>query len=98
MRRIAGRPSTMPFRLRDYLDKPLTRRNQGAAPMTPVTRRALLSTAAAGFVLSTETACTSKANSRVTFGIIGLGRRGNYVGTHMAKNPNAQLGGICDIY
>jgi predicted dehydrogenase len=66
--------------------------------MKPLTRRTLLSTAAAGFVLSTETACTSKANSRVTFGVIGLGRRGNYVGAHMAHNPNAQLAAICDIY
>lgn len=46
--------------------------------MTPLTRRALLSTAAAGFVMSTQTARTSNANSRVTFGVIGLGRRGKY--------------------
>ncbi len=66
--------------------------------MTSLTRRALLSTAAAGFVTSTEIACGTKANSRVNFGVIGLGRRGNYVGTHMANNSNARLTAICDIY
>jgi predicted dehydrogenase len=65
--------------------------------MNSFTRRTLLTTAA-GIAISAETACTSKANSRVTFGVIGVGRRGSYVGAFMASNPNAQLVAICDVY
>src|SRR5215813_2330634 len=66
--------------------------------MTTLTRRNLLSTAA-GLIATTETACnTTRANSAVSFGVIGLGRRGSYVGAHMANSPNARLAGICDIY
>ena len=69
----------------------------GSTGARSFSRRTLLSTAA-GAIISTETACTSKANSRVTFGVIGLGRRGNYVGAFMANHPNAQLAAICDVY
>ena len=68
-----------------------------SASASRLTRRALLSTAA-GLVVSAETACTSKANSLINFGVIGLGRRGNYVGAHMARDPRARLAAICDIY
>ena len=34
----------------------------------------------------------------MSFGIIGTGGRGVYVGIHMASDANARLGAICDIY
>ena len=44
------------------------------------------------------TAFAYQANSAVRFGIIGTGGRGQYVGTLMAKDPNARITAICDIY
>src|ERR1700726_3492082 len=40
----------------------------------------------------------SQANSAVSFGIIGTGGRGRYVGGHMARDPRARLTAICDIF
>jgi predicted dehydrogenase len=62
-----------------------------------LTRRSLI-TGAASAIVSAETACTYRANSKVAFGIIGTGRRGCYVGAQMAKQANAQLAAFCDIY
>ena len=64
-----------------------------------ITRREILSGGATGLlIVSSETACSYKANSKVAFGVIGLGRRGCYVGTHMAKDAHGQLAAICDVY
>jgi myo-inositol 2-dehydrogenase/D-chiro-inositol 1-dehydrogenase len=64
-----------------------------------LTRREALAGAAANLmVLKPRTAFGSQANSAVSFGIIGTGGRGSYVGTHMAKDSNARLTAICDIY
>jgi predicted dehydrogenase len=49
-------------------------------------------------VVSPATAFGYQANSKVSFGIIGTGGRGVYVGTHMTNDANAKLGAICDIY
>src|SRR5262249_50184648 len=49
-------------------------------------------------VVKPETAFSYQANSKVSFGIIGTGGRGTYVGTHMTRDPNAKLVAICDIY
>jgi myo-inositol 2-dehydrogenase/D-chiro-inositol 1-dehydrogenase len=64
------------------------------------TRRRLLTAAGTGglLIVSPQVACTYKANSRVSFGVIGTGRRGNFVASHMAKDPHGQLTAICDIY
>ncbi len=49
-------------------------------------------------ILRPETAFGSQANSAVSFGIIGTGGRGRYVGTHIAKDGRARLAAICDVF
>jgi predicted dehydrogenase len=68
--------------------------------MTPLSRRRLIGGAAASNLLlaGSSTVFGSQANSKVTFGIIGTGGRGRYVGKIMSEDPNAQLVAICDLY
>jgi predicted dehydrogenase len=66
--------------------------------MTQISRRATLTAAGGLLVVKPETAFSYQANSKVSFGIIGTGGRGTYVGTHMTRDPNAKLVAICDIY
>ncbi len=67
--------------------------------MKKLTRRdALAGAAALPLILKPGTALRAQANSAVSFGIIGTGGRGRYVGTHMANDRNARLAAICDIY
>ena len=67
--------------------------------MTQISRRhAVAGMAANVTLLKPETVFGSQANSAVSFGIIGTGGRGRYVGTHMARDKNARLKAICDIY
>ncbi len=61
-------------------------------------RRALAGAAANLMILPSETVFGSQANSAVSFGIIGTGGRGRYVGTHMARDPRARLTAICDVF
>jgi predicted dehydrogenase len=49
-------------------------------------------------VMKPATVFGSQANSAVAFGIIGTGGRGTYVGTHMARDANARLAAICDVF
>lgn len=65
----------------------------------PITRRGVFTGAAGGLlVVKPETAFGYQANSKVSFGVIGTGGRGVYVGSHMTRDANAQLAAICDIY
>jgi myo-inositol 2-dehydrogenase / D-chiro-inositol 1-dehydrogenase len=67
--------------------------------MSGISRRQALTGVAAGVtIVKPSTAFSYQANSAVTFGIIGTGGRGVYVGTHMTNDPNARLTAICDIY
>jgi myo-inositol 2-dehydrogenase/D-chiro-inositol 1-dehydrogenase len=67
--------------------------------MAKLTRRDALAGVAANFmIVKPDTAFGFQANSAVSFGIIGTGGRGRYVGTHMANDRNARLVAICDIY
>ncbi len=66
--------------------------------MADITRRDALAGAANLMILNSATAFGSQANSAVSFGIIGTGGRGTYVGGHMARDANAKLTAICDIY
>jgi predicted dehydrogenase len=67
--------------------------------MAKLTRRHALAGAAANLlIVKPGIAFGSQANSAVSFGIIGTGGRGSYVGTHMAKDPRTRLIAICDIY
>ena len=61
-------------------------------------RDALAGVAANLLLVKSRTAFGSDANSAVSFGIIGTGGRGTYVGAHMAHDPRARVGAICDIY
>jgi predicted dehydrogenase len=67
--------------------------------MPAISRRQALAGAAANLmILPSKTVFGSQANSAVTFGIIGTGGRGRYVGTHMARDPRARLTAICDVF
>lgn len=67
--------------------------------MSEISRRAALARATGAFtIMKASTALGAQANSKVTFGIIGTGGRGAYVGTHMANDANAKLVAICDLY
>jgi len=67
--------------------------------MAKLTRRDALAGVAANFmIMKPETALGSQANSAVSFGVIGTGGRGRYVGTLMTKDPRARLAAICDIF
>ncbi len=67
--------------------------------MAKLTRReALAGTAAPLMILNARTVFGAQANSAVSFGIIGTGGRGRYVGGHMARDPRARLTAICDIF
>jgi predicted dehydrogenase len=52
----------------------------------------------APLILSSGAAFGYQANSAVRYGIIGTGGRGQYVGALMAKDPNARVTAICDLY
>jgi len=66
--------------------------------MGKITRRGALGGAAAGLlVVKPATAFSYQANSAVSLGIIGSGRRGRYVGTLFVKDPRTRLGAICDV-
>ncbi len=55
--------------------------------------------AAAGFlVLDPALVRGSQANSALTIGLLGVGRRGTYVAGLFAKNEMARVTTICDIY
>jgi len=64
--------------------------------MEMISRRSLVKHAP--LVLGATTAFGYQANSAVSFGIIGTGGRGQYVGALMAKDPNARIAAICDLY
>lgn len=64
-----------------------------------ISRRDALTGAATGLlILQPQTVRGYQANSAVTFGIIGTGGRGQYVGGHMTRDRNARLAAICDLY
>ena len=64
--------------------------------MTKPTRRNILS--AAPLIVSPAAAFTYQANSKIGFGVIGTGGRGQYVGELMTRDPNSRIAAICDKY
>ncbi|MBI1790887.1 MAG: Gfo/Idh/MocA family oxidoreductase [Acidobacteria bacterium] len=65
----------------------------------PPTRRELVAGAAGGLLIARPAiARGSRANSAVSFGIIGTGGRGQYVGGIFARDSRVRLNAICDIY
>ena len=64
--------------------------------MEPISRRQAIT---GGILLVTPQAAFSyQANSAVSYGVIGTGGRGVYVGTHMANVNGTRIAAICDIY
>ncbi|MBM3745112.1 MAG: Gfo/Idh/MocA family oxidoreductase [Acidobacteria bacterium] len=64
-------------------------------------RRDLLRSSPVGLgllFLKPETVRGSQANSAVSVGLVGCGRRGNFVGEIFAKRKDAAITAICDIY
>jgi predicted dehydrogenase len=67
--------------------------------MSAMTRRGALAGVAANLLLvKPQTAFGTQANSAVSFGIIGTGGRGRYVGTVMTRDPRARLAALCDLF
>jgi myo-inositol 2-dehydrogenase/D-chiro-inositol 1-dehydrogenase len=66
----------------------------------PTTRRDLvLSGAATGLlILKPQLVHAAQANSALSVGLIGCGRRGTYVSGLFAKNEYAKIAALCDIY
>jgi myo-inositol 2-dehydrogenase/D-chiro-inositol 1-dehydrogenase len=67
--------------------------------MEPISRRQVITGVTGGIlIVAPETAFSYQANSTVSFGVIGTGGRGVYVGTHMANVKGTKIAAICDIY
>lgn len=67
--------------------------------MARLSRREALTAGTATFsVMQARTALGSQANSAISFGVIGTGGRGRYVGKLMTDDTRARLGAICDIF
>ncbi len=49
-------------------------------------------------VLDAQTVTASRANSTLTVGLVGCGRRGTYDAAYFAKHPEAEIVAVCDIY
>ena len=65
----------------------------------PDSRREFVRTAALGpLFLKPQTVRSYQANSALSVGLIGAGRRGSYVAGLFAKNEFAKVTQICDIY
>lgn len=64
-----------------------------------MTRRGLLAMGATGpLILKPQTVRGAQANSALSVGLIGCGRRGTYVSGLFAKNEFAKIAALCDIY
>lgn len=64
-------------------------------------RRSFVTNSAAGaglLILRPETVRGSQANSALTVGLLGAGRRGTAISGIFAKNEFARIAAICDIY
>jgi myo-inositol 2-dehydrogenase / D-chiro-inositol 1-dehydrogenase len=69
--------------------------------MTDNTRRKFVTGSAAGaglLILRPETVRGSQANSALTVGLIGAGRRGVAISGIFARNEFARIAALCDIY
>ena len=66
--------------------------------MDRVTRRQAMGIASGLMVVAPQTAFGYQANSAISYGVIGTGGRGVYVGTHMANVTGTKVAAICDIF
>jgi myo-inositol 2-dehydrogenase / D-chiro-inositol 1-dehydrogenase len=63
------------------------------------TRRDLLAAGATSLtILKPQLVRGAQANSALSVGLIGCGRRGTYVSTFFTKNEFAKMAAVCDIY
>ena len=63
-----------------------------------LSRRSLLAASSGLLILKPETARGSQANSAISVGLIGCGRRGMFDAGLFAQNEYARIATICDIY
>jgi len=64
-----------------------------------ITRRGLIAMGAAGpLFMKPQTVRGAQANSALSVGLIGCGRRGTYVSGLFTKNEFAKIAAVCDIY
>jgi len=64
----------------------------------PPSRRDVLAASSAFLILKPSTVRGSQANSAISLGLIGCGRRGLFDAGLFAKNEFARVAAICDIY
>jgi len=64
----------------------------------PLSRRNLLSVSSGLLILKPATVRGSQANSAISLGLIGCGRRGMFDAGLFAKNEYAKIVAVCDIY
>src|SRR5580698_2176987 len=63
-----------------------------------LTRRSLLAAASGPLILKPQTVRAAPANSALSVGLIGCGRRGTYVSGLFTKNEFAKITALCDIF
>jgi predicted dehydrogenase len=65
---------------------------------SPLSRRTLLTASSGLLILDSRTVRGSQANSAISVGLIGCGRRGVFDAQLFAKNEHAKIAAICDVY
>lgn len=65
-------------------------------PTTTLSRRGLLSTAAAFTIVAPQTVRGTQANSKLSVGLIGSGNRGTYDAKITHADPRARITALCD--
>ena len=63
-----------------------------------LSRRTLLKASSGVSILKPETVKGSQANSAISIGLIGCGRRGMFDAGLFAKTGHAKIAAVCDIY
>ena len=64
----------------------------------PMSRRSLLTASSGLLILDPQTVRGSQANSAISVGLVGCGRRGMFDAQLFARNEHARIAAICDIY
>ena len=65
---------------------------------TKLSRRGILSTAAAFTIVAPQTVRGTQANSKLSIGLIGSGNRGTYDAKITHADPRARITALCDKY
>ena len=65
---------------------------------SPLSRRSLLTASSGLLILDSRTVRGSQANSAISVGLVGCGRRGLFDAQSFAKNEHAKIAAIYDVY